>query len=130
MRLVTWNINSLRARIDRVLGWLEWQKPDVVCFQEPKVNDPDFPRSAFEERGWNVVIFGQKTSNGVAMLSREPLAEVARGFPGCAPDTGCRVIGRRFRGMRILHVYVPNGQEVGSANYAMKLAWLDALIAW
>jgi exodeoxyribonuclease-3 len=130
VRIATWNINSLRARLERVLAWLESRKPDLVCFQETKVNDPDFPRADFEERGWRVEIFGQKTWNGVALVSREPVLDVARGFPGCAPDTGCRVIGGRFRDLRLLNVYVPNGQEVGSAKYAMKLAWLDALIAW
>lgn len=130
MRVATWNVNSVRARLDRVIAWLDRQQPDLACFQETKVQDPDFPRAAFEAKGWRVEIFGQKNWNGVALLSREPVSDVARGFPGCAPETGCRVIGGTFRGLRILNVYVPNGQEVGSEKYAMKLAWLDALIAW
>jgi exodeoxyribonuclease-3 len=130
MRIATWNVNSLRARLDRVLGWLDAQAPDLLCVQETKVADEEFPRAPFEERGWRVACFGQKTWNGVALISREPVADVARGFPGCPPDTGSRVIGGRFRDLRVLDVYVPNGQDVGTDKYATKLAWLDALAAW
>jgi exodeoxyribonuclease III len=130
MRVATWNVNSLRARIDRVLAWLDRQKPDLLCMQETKVHDEAFPRAALEERGWRVEIFGQKTWNGVALVSREPVEDVARGFDRCPADTGCRVIGGRFRDLRVLNVYVPNGQEVGAPKYAMKLGWLDALTAW
>jgi exodeoxyribonuclease III len=130
VRIATWNVNSLRARLDRVVSWLDLQHPDLVCLQETKVADEEFPRAPFEERGWRVEAFGQRTWNGVALLSREPVDDVARGFPDCAPGTGCRVIGGRFRGIRLLNLYVPNGQEVGTEKYAMKLAWMDALIAW
>jgi exodeoxyribonuclease-3 len=130
MRIATWNVNSLRARLDRVLAWLERQRPDLLCMQETKVHDEAFPRAAFEEKGWRVEIFGQKTWNGVALVSREPVADLARGFDGCPADTGCRVIGGRFRDVRVLNVYVPNGQEVGAPKYDMKLGWLDALAAW
>jgi exodeoxyribonuclease-3 len=130
MRIATWNVNSLRARIERVVPWLERQQPDLLCIQELKVADEGFPRAAFEEKGWRVEVFGQKNWNGVALVSREPVEDVARGFPGCPPDTGSRVIGGTFRGIRILNVYVPNGQEVGSEKYAMKLGWLDAMHAW
>jgi exodeoxyribonuclease-3 len=130
VRIATWNVNSLRARIERVLPWLESERPDLLCLQETKVSDEEFPRAPFEERGWRVELHGQRTWNGVALVSREPVADVARGFPGCAANTGCRVIGGRFRDLRVLNVYVPNGQEPGSEKYEMKLAWLDALIAW
>jgi exodeoxyribonuclease-3 len=130
MLIATWNVNSLRARLERVLGWLERTAPDLLCLQETKVSDEEFPRGAFEERGWRVEIFGQRTWNGVAMVSREPVTDVARGFATCPSDTGCRAIGGRFRDLRVLDVYVPNGQEVGSEKYAMKLAWMDALVAW
>jgi exodeoxyribonuclease-3 len=130
MRVATWNINSIRARIDRLLAWLDRQRPDLLCLQETKVHDEAFPRDALEAAGWRVEIFGQRTYNGVALISREPLEDVARGFSGCPPDTGSRVIGCRFRGVRVLNVYVPNGQEVGAPKYAMKLGWLDALTAW
>ena len=130
MRIATWNVNSLRARLDRVIAWLERQNPDLLCMQETKVHDEAFPRAALEEKGWRVEIFGQRTYNGVALVSREPVTDLSRGFDGCPADTGCRVIGARFGDFRVLDVYVPNGQAVGAPKYEMKLGWLDALTAW
>jgi exodeoxyribonuclease III len=130
VKIATWNVNSVRARLERVLAWLDRHEPDLLCLQELKVADDEFPREPFVERGWRLELHGQKTWNGVALVSREPVVDVGRAFPGAPPESGSRAIGGMFRGIRILDVYVPNGQAVGSAKYVMKLAWLDALAAW
>ena len=130
MRAVTWNVNSLRTRQERVLGFLERHAPDLVCLQETKCEDAKFPREAFEEAGWQLAVHGQKTYNGVALLSRLPLEEVRCGFPGDPVAEEARVISATVGGVRWINAYVINGKEVGSDKYARKLAWLDALAAW
>jgi len=125
MRLATWNVNSVRARLDRVLAWLSRHEPDLLALQETKVVDDAFPRLEIESLGYRVETYGQKTYNGVALLSRTPLEDVTRGLTGEDPDA--RVIGARAGGIRVLNLYVPNGQEVGSEKYAGKLLWLDRL---
>lgn len=128
MQLATWNVNSIRARLPKVLGWVRERRPDVLCLQEIKCLDEQFPRADFEAEGYAVETFGQKTYNGVAILSRLPLEDVARGFPG-GEEAGARVIAATLGGVRVLDAYVVNGQEVGHAKYELKLRWLDALAA-
>ncbi len=130
MRLVTWNVNSLRARLDRVLAWLDKRAPDLVCMQEIKCEDSAFPVEPFVERGWHLQIFGQRTYNGVAIVSRVPVTDVVKGLPGAPAESGARALAATWNGIRIVDVYVPNGQEVGCDKYVMKLAWLDRLRTW
>ncbi|MBT5772797.1 MAG: exodeoxyribonuclease III [Dehalococcoidia bacterium] len=129
MRIATWNVNSVRTREDRVLLWLREHEPDVLCMQETKVVDEDFPTAGFEELGYTVSIHGQKTYNGVAIASRLPVEDVVVGLP-LDGDDEARGIAVTVGGVRIVDVYVPNGSEVGSDKYAYKLRWLDALGAW
>jgi exodeoxyribonuclease-3 len=130
VKVATWNVNSVRQRLGRVHAWLVAEQPDVVALQETKVTDADFPRAPFEALGYRVETFGQKAYNGVAILSREPLAEVVRGFPGDAEDAPRRLLAATVGGLRIVNVYVPNGEAVGSEKFAFKLAWLERLRAW
>lgn len=130
MRLATWNINSIRQRVDRLRAWLEANRPDVACLQETKVVDDDFPRAPFEELGYAIETFGQKTYNGVALFSRLPLADVARGFPDDPPDAPRRLIAATVAGLRVVNVYVPNGESPESPKFALKLEWLTRLEAW
>jgi exodeoxyribonuclease-3 len=124
VRIVTWNVNSVRARLPRVTAWLLRHRPDLVCIQETKVQDADFPRLEMEALGYAVEIHGQKAYNGVALLSRMDLRDVTRGF-GDLDDTEKRVIAATVGGIRVMNLYVPNGEAVGSAKYARKLHWLD-----
>lgn len=125
--LVTWNVNSLRARLPRVIAWLAAKRPDVVCLQETKVQDDLFPREPLEELGYEVAIHGRKTYNGVAILSRVGLEDVTRGMGDGAEDER-RVIGATVGGgLRVLNVYVVNGESVGSPKYAHKLEWMGRL---
>lgn len=127
--VATWNVNSVRARAERVQGWLAARKPDVACLQETKVEDALFPHPLFEELGYRAVIHGQKTYNGVALIVRKDLEvnDVVRGLAGTEEECGRRVIAATVGGLRIVNVYVVNGQAVGSDKYAMKLRWLEAL---
>ena len=135
MRIATWNVNSIRSRQSHLLRWLEQASPDVVGLQETKVEDGQYPAAAIEAAGYRSVISGQKSYNGVALLSREPLEEVRIGFDALLPGDQAaqqlseqkRVISAWVDGVRVLNLYVPNGSEVGSEKYAYKLAWLDCL---
>ena len=129
MKLATWNVNSLKVRLPQLLDWLPAARPDVVCLQETKLTDEAFPRGEIEAAGWQVVFSGQKTYNGVAILSRAPLTDIQAGIPGFE-DEQKRVLAATVDGVRVICVYVPNGQSVDSEKYAYKLAWLDALTAW
>ncbi len=129
MKIATWNVNSIRARIERVLAWLEAQQPDVLCLQEIKVRDEDFPASEFQAAGYHAAVHGQKTYNGVAILARTELHEVQRGFDDGVDDPQARAISARVAGVRVCSVYVPNGQEVGTEAYAYKLEWMRRLRA-
>jgi len=111
MKVATWNVNSIRVRVDRCLRFLERHEPDVVCLQETKVLDDLFPREAFEEKGWKVTAFGQKTYNGVAMLHRGELEDVRRGIQDDVDDDQARVLSATFQGTRIVNVYVPSGSR-------------------
>jgi exodeoxyribonuclease-3 len=130
MRITTWNVNSIRQRLDRVRAWLFAHQPDVACLQETKVVDDDFPRAPFEDLGYAVETFGQKTYNGVALLSRKPVTDVTRGFPGDADDAQRRMIAATVAGVRIVNVYVPNGEAPDSPKFAFKMEWLARLTDW
>jgi exodeoxyribonuclease-3 len=130
MKLVTWNVNSVRARLERVVGFLRKASPDVACLQETKVVDGDFPVEPFRELGYHAAIHGQKTYNGVAILSREPATDVVRGMQDGDPDAEARLLAATVAGVRVVDVYVPNGQEVGSPKYDFKLRWLARLRAF
>jgi len=129
MRIATWNVNSIRTRVDRVLLWLDEHQPDVLCMQETKVVDDNFPREGFEERGYSLSLLGQRTYNGVAIASRLPVEDVERGLP-LADDEDARGIAATIGGVRIVSLYVPNGRQLEADHYQYKLRWLDALRAW
>jgi len=130
MKLATWNVNSIRARQERVLAWLDATRPDVVCLQELKVTDQDFPMEAIRSAGYSAIVHGQKTYNGVAILSRDEAAEPERGFGDGADDSASRLVAARFGQLHVVSAYVPNGAEVGSDKWAYKLSWLGRLRAW
>ena len=129
MKLATWNVNSLAVRLPQVLDWLATHRPEVLCLQETKLVDEKFPALEFEQAGYRSVWFGQKTYNGVALLSREPATDVVRNIFGFE-DTQARVIAATVGGVRIVNGYFPNGQAPGSDKFAYKMQWLDALRAW
>jgi len=128
-RLATWNVNSLKVRLPHLLDWLARVRPDVVCLQETKTEDRNFPLAEIEAAGYRVVYSGQKTYNGVAILSRVPLSAEARGIPDFADDPK-RTIAATVNGIRVVCLYAPNGQEPGSEKYAYKLRWYSALTSW
>jgi exodeoxyribonuclease III len=129
MKLATWNVNSLKVRLPHLLDWLASARPDVVCLQETKLEDLKFPREALESAGYRAAFTGQKTYNGVAILARAPLAEIAAGIPGFA-DEQKRVLSATVESTRIACLYAPNGQAVGSEKYEYKLRWYEALREW
>jgi len=126
MLVATWNVNSLRVRLPHVRDWLAANPVDVLALQETKLDDPDFPRDEIAALGLEVAFSGQRTYNGVALLARAPLEDVVAGIPGYA-DPQKRVLAATVAGVRVIDVYVPNGQTVGSDKYQYKLAWLAAL---
>ncbi|MCA6223646.1 exodeoxyribonuclease III [Phenylobacterium sp.] len=130
MRIATWNVNSINARLETVLRWFEAERPDVACLQEIKCIDEKFPAEAFERLGYNVAVHGQKTYNGVALLSRTPLEDVTRGLPGDPSDEQARYIEAVVSGprpMRVASIYLPNGNPLGSEKFDYKLAWMARL---
>ncbi|MCI0340719.1 MAG: exodeoxyribonuclease III [Planctomycetales bacterium] len=127
MKLLTWNVNSVRAREARLLAVLERHKPDVACLQELKALEEQFPAEAVKAAGYHAAVNGQKTWNGVAILSREPPEDVRRGLGDGAPDPQARLVSARVAGARVICAYVPNGEEVGSEKWAYKLEWLARL---
>jgi exodeoxyribonuclease-3 len=129
MKIASWNVNSIRVRAGQVRSWLESAQPDVLALQEIKVPTPDFPRAEFEPLGYCCTVDGQKTYNGVALLSRTPPAEVSCGLPNFT-DNQKRVLAASYDGLRVVNLYVPNGQAVDSDKYHYKLKWLDALRDW
>ena len=130
MKVATWNVNSVRARSDRLLRWLAAHRPDVLCLQELKVQDSEFPFETLRSAGYEAAVHGQKTYNGVAILARAGPAEVERGFGDGGDDTQARLVSARVAGIRVVSVYVPNGREVGTERWAYKLEWLRRLRAW
>jgi len=129
MKLATWNVNSLKVRLPHLTGWLQAAQPDVVCLQELKLEDAKFPRAELAAAGYASVCSGQKTYNGVAILARSPLEDVQAGIPGFEDDQK-RVIAATVGGARVICLYAPNGQSVGSDKYEYKLRWYAALREW
>ncbi len=135
MQIATWNVNSVRTRITHICDWLQANpEVDILCLQETKVIDADFPRSPFTEIGYQTYIYGQKSYNGVALISRSPLEDVQTGFASVlgdildpSLDEQKRLITCKFGDVQIVNMYVPNGSEVGSEKYAYKLRWLNLL---
>jgi exodeoxyribonuclease III len=134
MKIATWNVNSIRTRLEIVTNWLQQNPVDVLCVQETKVTDEQFPIAAIEACGYHVYISGQKSYNGVAMLSKRPLTNVSRGFAGVLSpeivgdlDDQKRVITGNLDGVQIVNLYVPNGNMVTSEKYPYKLSWLELL---
>ncbi len=130
MRIVTWNVNSIRSRESRLLAWLTAHQPDVLCLQELKLEDALFPHAAIEALGYRAVTHGQKSYNGVAILSRHEITDVTRTLDDGVADDQARLIAGTILGVRVVCVYVPNGSEPDSDKYAYKLAWLKRLRAW
>jgi len=126
VKIASWNVNSLRVRLPQVLQWVEAEKPDILGLQETKTVDEGFPREEVEEAGYRVLFSGQRTYNGVAVLSREDATDPVTDLPGL-DDPQRRVLGATIGGVRFLNLYVPNGSEVGSDKYAYKLDWLEKL---
>jgi exodeoxyribonuclease-3 len=129
MKLATWNVNSLGVRMPHLLDWLASAQPDAAVLQETKLEDERFPHEQLMEAGYHAVFHGQKTYNGVAMLSREPADAVVRNIPAHG-DPQARVIAGTVGGMRLVGAYFPNGQAPGSDKFIYKMGWLDALRAW
>ncbi|HMM55612.1 MAG TPA: exodeoxyribonuclease III [Candidatus Desulfobacillus sp.] len=129
MKLATWNVNSLKVRLPQVLDWLAARQPDILCLQETKLEDKVFPAAELEAAGWRSAFAGQKTYNGVAILSRQPIEDRLAGIPGF-DDPQQRLIAATVAGTRVVCAYFPNGQSVGSDKYAYKLEWIAALTRW
>ena len=129
MRIAAWNVNSLKVRLPQLLDWLADRQPDVVCLQETKVEDANFPHTEIEAAGYRVAFSGQKTYNGVALLARSEPGEVVCSNPHFA-DPQKRLLAATVGGVRVVCAYFPNGQAVGSDAYAYKLAWIAALDTW
>ncbi len=132
MRIATWNVNSVNARLETVVRWFEEAKPDVACLQEIKCVDEKFPAEAFERLGYNIAVHGQKTYNGVALISKTPLEDVRRGLPGDETDEQARYIEAVVSGpepVRIASIYLPNGNPIATEKFAYKLAWMERLNA-
>ncbi|MDG2523079.1 exodeoxyribonuclease III [Caulobacter segnis] len=130
MRIATWNVNSVNARLENIVAWFDQAQPDVAVLQEIKCVDEKFPTEAFERLGYNVAVHGQKTYNGVAMLSKTPLEDVTRGLPGDDADDHARFIEAVTGGatsVRVVGIYLPNGNPIGTEKFAYKLAWMDRL---
>ena len=127
MKIATWNVNSVRARLPRVVDWLEQERPDVALLQELKCLDEQFPREPLEELGYNIETFGQKTYNGVAILAKHRIEDVRRGLPGEGQDAQRRVIAAQVDDLLLVNVYVVNGEQVGSEKFGYKLEWLARL---
>ena len=129
MKIASWNVNSLKVRLDQVLAWLDHQRPDVLGLQETKLIDDKFPVDPFTELGYQVAFAGQPTYNGVALISRSALVDPVTRIPGFEDDQK-RVIAATCDGVRVINLYVVNGKEVGSDKFDYKLRWIEAVTAW
>lgn len=129
MKLATWNVNSLKVRLPHLMDWLAVRQPDVLCLQETKTEDVNFPLAEIEAAGYRALYAGQKTYNGVALLARDVATDPVIAIPGFE-DPQKRVLAATVGDTRVVCLYVPNGQSVGSDKYYYKLDWLDALINW
>ena len=129
MKIATWNVNSLKVRLPHVLQWLGENPVDILCLQETKLSDDKFPAAEIEAAGYHVAFSGQKTYNGVAILSKSPLIDIVKNIPGYE-DPQQRILAATIDGMRVICAYVPNGQSIESDKYEYKLGWLAALHDW
>jgi exodeoxyribonuclease-3 len=129
MRLATWNVNSLAVRLPQLLQWLDAHPVDAIVLQETKLTDDRFPRAELEAEGWRVQCFGQRTYNGVALLSRSEASDVVRNIPGFDDDQA-RVIAGTLGALRVVGAYMPNGQAPGTEKFAYKMRWMQALHDW
>lgn len=129
MRIANWNVNSLRIRLPQVLDWLSSRQPDILALQETKIEDAHFPQEAIQAAGFHVVFSGQKTYNGVALISRQPITDCTTDLPSLEDDQR-RLIAATIGQVRVVNLYVPNGSEVGSDKYFYKLEWLDRAIEY
>lgn len=129
MKIAAWNVNSLKVRLPHLLDWLVEASPDIVCLQELKLEDHNFPVAELAAAGYHAAYSGQKTYNGVALLARQPIEDVCYGNPHFA-DEQKRLVSGTIDGVRVVCAYMPNGQAVGSEKYDYKLRWLDALALW
>ncbi len=129
MKIATWNVNSVKARLPQITDWLRLTSPDVVLFQEIKCETAAFPGSAFEELGYHVAVIGQKSYNGVALLSKTPASDVITRLPGEPEDEQARYIEATVAGARIASLYLPNGNPIPGEKFAYKLRWMDRLRA-
>ena len=129
MLIASWNVNSVRVRKEQVAEWLDSHAPDALGLQELKCQDRDFPGEAFEERGYQCLVHGQKTYNGVALLTRGEATQPVTGIPGL-DDPQARAVAATVGDVRVINLYIPNGKEVGHDHYYYKLRWLDALTDW
>ncbi len=131
MKIATWNINGVKARLETAVGYLKQEQPDVICLQEIKSVDENFPADAFHDLGYNLVTHGQKGFNGVAILSKSPLNDVTRGLPGDASDQQSRwieaLVTLEDRVIRVVSIYLPNGNPIGTEKFAYKLNWMARL---
>jgi exodeoxyribonuclease-3 len=130
VKLLTWNVNSIRQRLARALAVVDRHAPDVVCLQETKVIDEEFPTDELAAAGYRCVSYGQKGYNGVALLARDEIVDVTRGFPGDPAATEARVLAGRVGDVHVIDVYAVNGKAVATPSYELKLAWFDALTDW
>src|SRR5215467_5722369 len=134
MRIATWNVNSIKQRLDNVLAWLQEREPDVACLQETKCTDEAFPREAIEALGYNVTVHGQRTFNGVAVVSKLRFDEVIARLPGDDEDDHARflevVVTSGARAVRIASIYLPNGNPPATDKYVYKLRWMDRLLRY
>ena len=129
MKIATWNVNSIRVRMPQVLEWLDTAQVDILGLQEIKLPSEDFPAEAFQELGYQVLVSGQKTYNGVALLGKAPATDVVTALPGLE-DPQRRVLGATLNGIRVINLYVPNGQAPDSEKFVYKMNWLKALQSW
>ncbi|MFZ0846757.1 MAG: exodeoxyribonuclease III [Pseudolabrys sp.] len=134
MKIATWNVNSIRQRMDSLVAWLAERAPDIVCLQEIKCQDDAFPREPLEALGYNIAVHGQKTFNGVALLSKSPFDEVKSGLMGDSSDVQARfleaLVSTKGGAVRVVSLYLPNGNPAPSEKYDYKLKWMDRLIAF
>jgi exodeoxyribonuclease-3 len=130
MKIATWNVNSIRTRLDRLVAWLQKHEPDVLCLQELKATDDAFPYKAIEAIGYHASVFGQKTYNGVAILSRVEPADVEKGMADGGDESQARLLRAEIAGVQVLSAYVPNGESIDSEKYVYKLDWMRRLQAY
>ena len=129
MKIATWNVNSIRARLDQITDLLKSNDVDILAIQETKVQDKDFTLETLSELGYECVFYCQKSYNGVAFLAKSEIELLSKNIP-CFEDPQCRALAVNVRGITLVNLYVPNGSEIGSEKYNYKIAWLEALKAW